>query len=120
MNVKTKRIYDAPAKGDGYRVLVDRLWPRGLGKDDARIDHWAKAIAPSTDLRKWFHHDPDRWDEFCQRYRQELEANAEAFDSLVDRIRDEAAGGTVTLLFGARETEKNHAVMLAEILRERV
>ncbi len=111
--VKLKRIYDEPAADDGKRILVDRLWPRGISKDKARIDEWLKEIAPSDELRKWFGHDPARWEEFRERYRQELEAKAE----LVAGLRELAAEGTVTLLFAAKDEEHNNAVVLKEMLK---
>ena len=109
-----KRVYDPPSPEDGQRVLVDRLWPRGLSKEKAQIDLWAKEIAPSTELRKWFAHEVDKWPEFQRRYREELAANAEA----VDQLHTELSSETVTLLFATRETEFNHAHVLAEILSE--
>ncbi|WP_298438815.1 DUF488 family protein [Geobacter sp.] len=110
--VGIKRIYDPPAPEDGTRVLVDRLWPRGIAKDEARIDEWLKEIAPSDELRKWFGHDPARWEEFRERYRRELEAKGEP----LERLRALAGKGTVTLLFAARDEEHNNAVVLKEIL----
>ncbi|BEH11975.1 MULTISPECIES: DUF488 domain-containing protein [Geobacter] len=112
--VRVKRIYDEPATEDGTRVLVDRLWPRGIAKDKARIDEWLKEIAPSDELRQWFGHDPARWDEFRERYRQELDAKAE----LLDGLRKLVAGGTVTLLFAAKDEKHNNAVVLKDILVE--
>lgn len=112
--VRVKRIYDEPATEDGTRVLVDRLWPRGIAKDKARIDEWLKVIAPSDELRQWFGHDPARWDEFRERYRRELDAKAE----LLDGLRKLAAGGTVTLLFAAKDEQHNNAVVLKDILVE--
>ncbi len=114
MMVRVKRIYDEPATEDGTRILVDRLWPRGIAKDKARIDEWLKEIAPSDELRQWFGHDPARWDEFRERYRRELDAKAE----LLDGLRKLAAGGTVTLLFAAKDEKHNNAVVLKEILVE--
>lgn len=110
--VKIKRIYDGPAPGDGRRVLIDRLWPRGISKDEAGIDEWLKEIAPSDELRKWFGHDPARWEEFRRRYREELEAHGE----LLERLRSEARKGTVTLLFAAKDAEHNNVVVLQEML----
>ena len=110
--VKIKRIYDLPAPGDGRRVLIDRLWPRGLSRDEARIDEWLKEIAPSDELRKWFGHEPDRWEEFRRRYREELKAHNE----LLERLRGEARKGTVTLLFAAKDVEHNNAVVLKELI----
>jgi uncharacterized protein YeaO (DUF488 family) len=110
--VRIKRIYDPPAPEDGKRILVDRLWPRGLSKDAARIDEWLKEIAPSDELRKWFGHDPARWEEFRKRYRGELKAH----DELLNRLRDETLKGTVTFLFAAKDTEQNNAAVLKEML----
>jgi len=110
--LRIKRIYDEPTPEDGTRILVDRLWPRGIAKEKARIDEWLKEIAPSDGLRKWFGHDPARWDEFRQRYRRELEAKAE----LLDQLRGLTKKGTVTLLFAARDEEHNNAVVLKELL----
>ncbi len=110
--VGIKRIYDPPAPEDGTRVLVDRLWPRGISKDEARIDEWLKEIAPSDELRKWFGHDPARWEEFRKRYRQELAAKAE----LMDELRKLAGTRKMTLLFAAKDEEHNNAVVLKELL----
>jgi uncharacterized protein YeaO (DUF488 family) len=110
--VKIKRIYDPAAPGDGRRVLVDRLWPRGVAKDEARIDEWLKEIAPSHELRKWFGHEPARWEEFRKRYREELKTHGE----FMERLRAEAHKGTVTLLFAAKDAEHNNAVVIQELL----
>lgn len=115
MPVRLKRIYEAKADGDGLRVLVDRLWPRGIKKQDAEIDLWMKDIAPSPELRRWFGHDPGRWAEFSRRYRAELQRNGAAVDILRDKVRLEA----VTLLFAAKDTEHNHAVVLKDVLSPR-
>lgn len=112
--VALKRAYEKPARGDGTRVLVDRLWPRGVAKDKAAIDHWLKDVAPSTALRKWFGHDPARWAEFRRRYRAELAKRPEALAEL----RRLAKGGTLTLVYGARDSEHNEAVVLQELLSE--
>jgi uncharacterized protein YeaO (DUF488 family) len=108
--VRTKRIYEEPARSDGYRVLVDRVWPRGLAKEKAKLDEWAKDLAPSSELRKWFGHDPERFDEFRQRYREELGEHAEQVEALRGRK------GAVTLLYGARDQLHNNAVVLAELI----
>ncbi|PAP95043.1 DUF488 domain-containing protein [Mesorhizobium wenxiniae] len=113
--VKTKRAYERPADDDGTRVLVDRLWPRGLKKTDAAIDRWAKELAPSTDLRKWFGHDPARWEEFRRRYSEEIRQHREEFD----RLRDLARKGPVTLVYAAHDETHNDAVVLREILLAR-
>lgn len=110
--IRSKRVYDEPAAEDGKRILVDRLWPRGISKDAARIDEWLKEIAPSDELRKWFGHDPARWDEFRERYRRELEAKAE----LLEQLRGLAKKGTVTLLFAAKDEAHNNAMVLKEML----
>ncbi|ANA41526.1 MULTISPECIES: DUF488 domain-containing protein [Geobacter] len=112
--IRIKRVYDEPTPEDGKRILVDRLWPRGITKDKARIDEWLKEVAPSDGLRQWFGHDPARWDEFRERYRRELDAKAE----LLDGLRKLAAGGTVTLLFAAKDEKHNNAVVLKDILVE--
>ena len=112
MLVRIKRVYEQPDKVDGTRILVDRLWPRGLSKEKARVDLWLKDVAPSTELRKWFGHDPDKWPEFQTRYRAELRSNEEQLLLL----KQEAAKGTVTLVYGARDEKHNEAVVLQEIL----
>jgi uncharacterized protein YeaO (DUF488 family) len=111
-DVRLKRAYAPPEPDDGRRVLVDRLWPRGVSKDRAHIDLWLKEIAPSTDLRKWFGHEPERWLEFRQRYLAELEGNP-----AVDQLRAIAAEGATTLIYGAKDEAHNEAVVLAELLR---
>ncbi|HTG80791.1 MAG TPA: DUF488 domain-containing protein [Geobacteraceae bacterium] len=110
--VGIKRIYEPPVPEDGKRILVDRLWPRGLSKDDARLDEWLKEVAPSDELRRWFGHDPAKWEEFRRRYRQELKTQGE----ILERLRNEARKGTVTLLFAAKDEERNNAVVLKEML----
>lgn len=112
MGIEIKRVYDPPAKSDGRRVLVDRVWPRGLSKAGARIDEWLKDVAPSTVLRQWFGHDPDKWKEFERRYFRELDANPAA----VAQLRALARGRRVTLLFGARDILHNNAVALRSYL----
>jgi len=107
-----KRAYAAPDVLDGTRVLVDRLWPRGLRKDRAGIDVWMKEIAPTVELRRWFHHDPARWSEFRRRYGNELRGKAD----LVDQLRRLSDRGPVTLLFAARDVDHNHAVVLQSFL----
>lgn len=110
--IKLKRAYEKPASDDGARVLVDRLWPRGVTKADARIDEWMKEIAPTTALRKWFGHDPERWQEFRSRYRMELRQHPEA----LDRLRALAREGGLTLVFAARDEAYNDAVVLRDLL----
>lgn len=112
MAVALKRAYEAPADSDGTRVLVDRLWPRGMTKAKARIDVWLKDVAPSTQLRKWFGHDPEKWAEFQQRYRAELKGS-EALAELRRLVR----AGHVTLVYSAKDEEHNDAVVLAKLLR---
>lgn len=108
-------MYEKPDKEDGRRILVDRLWPRGLTKEKASADLWLKDIAPSTELRKWFDHDPDKWKEFKQRYLRELKANKEAVDILRQELKkQELKGGKVTLLYGAKDEEHNEARVILE------
>lgn len=112
-DVRIKRIYEPPAKDDGARILIDRIWPRGISKKAAALTLWFKDAAPSTGLRKWFGHDPARWTEFQKRYRAELQNNRQALDDL-----SELAGtGRVTLLYATHDTEHNHALILADYLR---
>jgi uncharacterized protein YeaO (DUF488 family) len=112
VSIRLKRVYDAPAKSDGQRILVDRIWPRGLTKREARVDEWLKEIAPSAGLRKWFAHDPARWKEFKKRYAAELDDQR----GQVEHLTRAAEKGTVTLLFGAKDTEHNNAVALKEYI----
>ncbi len=111
-NVKLKRAYERPAADDGVRILVDRLWPRGVSKADAAIDHWAKDVAPSTALRKWFGHDPARWQEFRRRYARELRKHPEE----LAKLRAMAKQGPITLVFAARNERHNDAVVLRGVL----
>lgn len=113
MTIRTRRVYEEPEPTDGFRVLVDRLWPRGLSKDDAALDLWAKDVAPSSMLRSWFAHREDRFADFSARYVAELDKNP-AVDELLAEMRPNAV---VTLLFGARDPRLNHAVVLADYLR---
>ena len=115
--IKRKRIYEAAETTDGYRVLVDRIWPRGMKKETAQIDLWLKAVAPSTELRKWFGHDPERFDAFKGRYLQELE-KAPAKDALARLKALVAEQQTVTLLYGAKNEEQNQAVILQDLLEK--
>ena len=110
--IQIKRIYDPPQASDGFRVLVDRLWPRGISKERAALDLWMKDIAPSDELRRWFGHDQARWKEFQTRYRAELKDH----QSDLAELRAKTRKGTVTLLFGARDQDHNEAVVLAKIL----
>ncbi len=111
--LKLKRIYDSYHKEDGYRILVDRLWPRGVSKEDAHIDLWMKDIAPSDELRKWFHHEEAKWDEFKKRYSKELQNNSQHIKELKDLVKRHRV---ITLLYGAKDTEHNQAVVLKEFL----
>ena len=113
--IQIKRTYDPPTRGDGRRILVERLWPRGMTKARLAADEWLKEVAPSTELRKWFDHRVERWEEFQRRYRRELNANPGGWESIL-----EAAGrGTVTLLYSAHDTRHNGAVVLRDFLAER-
>jgi len=107
--IRVKRVYDSPQKTDGLRILVDRLWPRGLSKEKAKIDRWAKALAPTTELRTWYKHDPAKWPEFESRYRQEQKAEPE---EIRDLLRVARTGAVITLLYASKETERNNAVAL--------
>ena len=113
MSVKSKRVYDAAEAGDGYRVLIDRMWPRGVSRQRAQLDEWARELAPSSELRKWFHHDPERFGEFRSRYREELRERRPLLEELRRRARD----GPVTLLYAARDREHNDAIVLEELVR---
>jgi uncharacterized protein YeaO (DUF488 family) len=114
-NVQLKRAYEPASRGDGTRVLIDRLWPRGVKKSDAKIDEWMKEIAPSTSLRKWFGHDPDRWQEFRRRYEREVSEHPEQ----LDRLRMLARHGLLTLVFSAHDEAHNDAVVLRELILKR-
>lgn len=111
MDIRLKRAYDEPARSDGPRVLVDRIWPRGVTRDDADLSHWLKGLAPSSDLRKWFRHDPDKWSEFQARYREEIKQKhaTEDLEQLRSLIENHER---LTLVFAARDTEHNNAVAL--------
>jgi len=111
MKLKIKRVYDKPAEEDGTRILVDRLWPRGLTKQKAKVDVWLKDIAPSTELRKWFAHDPEKWKEFIKKYKKELHENKEQAAILKEYLRQ----GTVTLVYGARDELHNEALVIKEL-----
>jgi uncharacterized protein YeaO (DUF488 family) len=112
VSIRLKRVYEKPARADGRRILVDRIWPRGLTKREARVDEWLKEIAPSTGLRKWFAHDPARWKEFKKRYAEELDDQRDQVEYLARAAKQH----TVTLLFGAKDTEHNNAVALKEYI----
>ena len=113
MDLRLKRAYEPACATDGYRVLIDRLWPRGVSREKARLDEWARELAPSADLRRWFGHDPARFAQFRRRYAKELAAQ----ETKLRQLRRRARTGTLTLVYGARDTEHNDAVVLAEILR---
>lgn len=115
MRIRTRRVYEKPAPADGRRILVDRLWPRGLSKDAARVHHWARSVAPSDDLRRWYRHDPEKWETFRRRYFAELDANPEGVAALRDAMA-EAGGRTVTLLFASKEETLNNAAALRDYL----
>ena len=110
--IKIKRIYQAPVAGDGFRVLVDRLWPRGLSKEKAKVDLWLREISPSNELRKWYGHDPQKWSEFEKRYAQEIAGKGEDLDLLVKKAKE----GTVTFLFSSKEEKLNNAQALKEFV----
>jgi uncharacterized protein YeaO (DUF488 family) len=115
VEVRTKRIYDPAEPGDGYRLLIDHVWPRGISKARARLDEWARELAPSDELRRWFGHDPKRFAQFRSRYRRELLDQA---DNRLDELRARAGRGALTILYAARDREHNNAVVLAEVLKE--
>ena len=115
MSISLKRAYEAPSRSDGCRILVERLWPRGLSKQDAKIDLWTKEAAPSTELRRWFNHEHTRWSEFKRRYFRELRAREDALEPIIQRAR----AGHVTFVFGSKETQFNNAVALKEYLAKR-
>ena len=112
--LKTKRVYESAETSDGARFLVDRLWPRGIQKEKLKMEAWLKDVAPSPELRKWFAHDPDKWHEFQKRYRAELRANPEAWKPILEAAKK----GDVTLLYSARDTEHNSAILLKAFLEE--
>lgn len=114
--IKIKRVYEPPAQEDGFRVLIDRLWPRGLTKEKAKLNQWMKEVAPSDELRKWFSHDPEKWEEFKKKYSKELDGK----QVLLEKIKQlEKEQKTVTLLYSAKDTERNNAVALKEILEKK-
>ena len=114
--LKTKRVYEPAEASDGIRFLVERLWPRGIKKEELKMETWLKDAAPSPALRKWFGHDPDKWDEFQRRYRAELESNPDAWQPILQAAKQ----GNVTLLYSARDTEHNSAVLLKEFVETRL
>jgi uncharacterized protein YeaO (DUF488 family) len=113
ISVETKRVYESASADDGYRVLIDRLWPRGLSRAGARVDAWARTLAPSDDLRRWFAHRPERFDEFRRRYTEELREHADE----VAELRRRARAGKVTLVYAARDSEHSNAAVLGPIIR---
>ncbi len=113
--IRLKRVYEKAGRGDGKRYLVERLWPRGVKKEALRMDGWVKDAAPSTKLRKWFGHDPKKWEEFKRRYRKELDANPEGVRQILEAMRK----GDVTLIYSSRDAEHNNAVALEQYLEER-
>ena len=115
--IALKRVYDAPARSDGTRILVERLWPRGLAKAKARVDLWARDAAPSTELRKWFDHDPEKWAEFKRRYFAELRGNRDALEDVLEHARGR---GAVTFVFASKETRYNNAVALREYVERKL
>lgn len=114
MQLHIKRVYETPSAEDGTRVLVDRLWPRGLTKGNARIDQWLKDIAPSTELRTWFNHDPAKWSEFERRYKRELDNNMQVVEALRDLVRS----GPVTLVYSAKDEQHNNAIVLQAYINQ--
>ena len=116
MAIKVERIYNNPRGNDTFRILVDRLWPRGLSKDEVRIDLWQKDIAPSNSLRKWFSHDERKWNEFKARYFKELERNSASVNKIIDKVKEES----IPLLYGAKEEKFNNAMALKKYLEEKI
>lgn len=115
MNIEIKRIYEEPNDSDGHRILVDKLWPRGVSKSDAKLDKWWKEIAPSTELRKWFDHDPEKWEDFGKSYFQELENKTDEIENFMQNIDQRKR---VTLLYGAKDESHNHALVLKRFLEK--
>lgn len=116
LSITHKRAYEPPAVADGARVLVDRIWPRGLSKEKLKLDAWYKEIAPGTELRKWFNHDPARWEEFCQRYQMELQRQ----QSLAQGLLKESKNNKITLVYGAKDERHNHALVLQKFLEDQL
>jgi len=115
MKMKLKRAYETPDASDGIRILVDRVWPRGVTKEKLQIDHWLREVAPSSELRKWFAHDPAKWDEFRRRYEEELAQNSEPLGQIMEQLKH----GPVTLVYGAKDEKHNQAVVLKDYLTRR-
>ena len=114
--IKIERIYNNPGGNKSFRILVDRLWPRGLSKDKVKVDLWQKDIGPSNSLRKWFEHDEEKWNEFKRRYFKELDKNVDSVNEILDKVND----GSITLLYGSKEEKFNNAVALKEYLEEKI
>lgn len=114
MSLKIKRVYEDASKSDGFRILVDRIWPRGVSKEEAQVDTWLKDIAPSTELRKWFGHDPEKWGEFQKKFEAEIHDNKAALNQLKEIVKDHP---TVTLVYAAKDEEHNNAVVLQKLLK---
>ena len=112
MDIQTKRIYEKPANRDGTRILIDRVWPRGVSKGDAKLDEWMKEIAPSTELRKWFDHEEERFDDFSKKYKKELENHSKLVQQLLEKAKDKR----LTLLYGAKDEKHNQAILFSAIL----
>ncbi|MBG44796.1 MAG: hypothetical protein CL530_12590 [Aequorivita sp.] len=112
MDIQTKRIYEKPANRDGTRILIDRVWPRGVSKGDAKLDEWMKEIAPSTELRKWFDHEEKRFDDFSKKYKKELENHSKLVQQLLEKAKDKR----LTLLYGAKDEKHNQAIVLKNYL----
>jgi len=112
MAIQLKRAYDKPGKSDGFRVLIDRVWPRGVRKEDLKLDEWLRNLAPSPELRKWFGHDPEKWEEFRRRYFQELDSHPDE----IQRLREKTHHGPLTIVFGSKEERFNNAAALKEYL----
>ncbi|QQX77127.1 MULTISPECIES: DUF488 domain-containing protein [Aequorivita] len=112
MDIQTKRIYEKPANLDGTRILVDRVWPRGISKEDAKLDEWMKEIAPSTELRKWFDHEEERFDDFSKKYKKELEDRSKLVQQLLEKAKEKR----LTLLYGAKDEKHNQAIVLKNYL----
>jgi uncharacterized protein YeaO (DUF488 family) len=114
VDVHTKRVYEPAERDDGYRVLIDHIWPRGVSKERAKLNEWNRELAPSDELREWFNHIPERFPEFRYRYRDELKSH----DDKLDELRDRARKGPVTIVYAARDEEHNNAIVLAGVLRD--
>jgi uncharacterized protein YeaO (DUF488 family) len=114
MKIRTRRVYETPSRTDGRRILIDRLWPRGLSKEKAKVGFWARSIAPSTELRRWYQHDPGKWEEFRRRYFAELDANPDGIAELIE----EFGGSLATLVFASKEEQLNNATALRKYLED--